>query len=271
MQLAIDHARDNRRDLRALVETHDGQLKDLRRDLGAAEVKATNVNRTVCKCDLAVEADNECLEDLAAENRRLSEMATALQVRADQQDQHIAQLRTAVEAGSGRIDDLAIENRRLSDLNVELHAHVERQDPNVAELRTAVEAGSGRFDGLTAENRRFSEAATALQAHVEQQDQHVAKLRNAVGAAITRIDNLVAENGRLSDAAERKDRRTVELSASRDNWKMLSYFLIGAFVAFFSFFTCTKSARCFLFHLFEYWNHSFTYSRLTCHFPLQME
>lgn len=73
MQLAIDLARDNYRDF---------------------NLEATNVKLTVRNCELALEAERGRLEDLVAENRRLTD--AALQAHAELQDRRIAELSTAM-------------------------------------------------------------------------------------------------------------------------------------------------------------------------------
>lgn len=112
MQLAIDHARENRRDLRMLMGTHDDHLRELCRDLRAAEVEATNVKVAVRDCELAWKAESGRLEEVVAENCRLFD---AHQGHAEQQDQLIEELRIAADVESGRLNDPAAEKRRLSD------------------------------------------------------------------------------------------------------------------------------------------------------------
>ncbi|KAH7673250.1 hypothetical protein AAVH_42271, partial [Aphelenchoides avenae] len=93
MQMVIDVARNDHRDLGKRVETHGEQLKELRGGLVAAGSEATITKLTVSNCELAVEASKGRLEELAAENRRLVDATKALQDLAELQDQHITELR----------------------------------------------------------------------------------------------------------------------------------------------------------------------------------
>lgn len=78
MQVDIDVARDEHSDLSSRVVFHGVELRDLRDELGAAALEATNLKFTTRTGDIALEAERGLLNELVAENSHLSDAAKAL-------------------------------------------------------------------------------------------------------------------------------------------------------------------------------------------------